>query len=206
MRRLLDRLSYANVAATLALFVSLGGASYAAIELPANSVGQRQLRTGAVTARALAFPLGAASVTDARIEDIGKSFCNAPNPPGHFIAGLCANYRRTGIRTPGREVTLTLRSPGSILISAIVGLRDEGPAGTRADVRIHLVVDGRLASHSELTMTGGQQEHTPMQLLAPVGAGKHTVGVDVDARYSYYQAGDVLVSPVSVIATALPAG
>jgi hypothetical protein len=46
--RLLDRLSYANVVATLALFIALGGTSYAAIKLPKNSVGSTQIKTGAV--------------------------------------------------------------------------------------------------------------------------------------------------------------
>ncbi len=44
------RMSYANVTATVALFVSLGGASYAAITVPAGSIGTPQLRNGAVTA------------------------------------------------------------------------------------------------------------------------------------------------------------
>lgn len=39
-----------NVIGYLALFVALGGTSYAAMSLPANSVGTRQLRNGAVTA------------------------------------------------------------------------------------------------------------------------------------------------------------
>jgi hypothetical protein len=39
-----------NVIAYAALFVALGGTSYAAIKLPANSVGTRQLKKGAVTA------------------------------------------------------------------------------------------------------------------------------------------------------------
>ena len=39
-----------NAIAYLALFVALGGTSYAAINLPAGSVGTRQLRAGAVTA------------------------------------------------------------------------------------------------------------------------------------------------------------
>jgi hypothetical protein len=39
-----------NLVAYLALFVALGGTSYAAIRLPANSVGARQLKRGAVTA------------------------------------------------------------------------------------------------------------------------------------------------------------
>lgn len=47
-RGIRDRLSYANVIAALALFVALGGSSYAALKLPRNSVGSQQIRTGAV--------------------------------------------------------------------------------------------------------------------------------------------------------------
>jgi hypothetical protein len=42
------RLTYANVMATLALFVALSGGAYAAIALPANSVGVSQLKNSAV--------------------------------------------------------------------------------------------------------------------------------------------------------------
>ena len=42
------RLSYANVTATLALFIALGGVSYAAGVLPANSVGNAQLKNDSV--------------------------------------------------------------------------------------------------------------------------------------------------------------
>jgi hypothetical protein len=38
-----------NVVAYLALFVALGGTSYAALNLPANSVGTKQLKNGSVT-------------------------------------------------------------------------------------------------------------------------------------------------------------
>jgi hypothetical protein len=48
MRRLRERLTFANVTASLALFIALGGTSYAAITLPRNSVGTNQLRTGAI--------------------------------------------------------------------------------------------------------------------------------------------------------------
>ena len=51
--RLRARLSYANVTATLALFVALGGTGYAAVTLPRNSVGTKQLRSRAVTASKL---------------------------------------------------------------------------------------------------------------------------------------------------------
>src|SRR3954468_22599857 len=46
--RLKDKLTYANVTATLALFIALGGTSYAALKLPRNSVGSQQIRAGAV--------------------------------------------------------------------------------------------------------------------------------------------------------------
>lgn len=43
------RLSYANVTASLALFMTLGGVGYAASQLPNNSVGTKQLKANAVT-------------------------------------------------------------------------------------------------------------------------------------------------------------
>jgi hypothetical protein len=54
MRFLRRHLSYANVAATLALFIALGGGAYAATQLPRNSVGTGQLKPEAVTAGKIA--------------------------------------------------------------------------------------------------------------------------------------------------------
>jgi hypothetical protein len=49
MKKLRRHLTFANVVSCLALFVALGGASYAAFKLPKNSVGAKQLKKGAVT-------------------------------------------------------------------------------------------------------------------------------------------------------------
>ncbi len=54
MRR---RLTYANVMSTIAVFIALGGVSYAVIRLPANSVGTKQLKAHAVTKGKLAKSL-----------------------------------------------------------------------------------------------------------------------------------------------------
>jgi hypothetical protein len=52
-----------NPIAYLALFIALGGTSYAAVALPANSVGARQLRNGAVTnAKVKAHSLAASAL------------------------------------------------------------------------------------------------------------------------------------------------
>lgn len=44
-----SRMTFANVTSVLALFVALGGGSYAALNLPRGSVGAKQLRKNAVT-------------------------------------------------------------------------------------------------------------------------------------------------------------
>jgi hypothetical protein len=54
MRAFGRHLTYANAAATIALFVALGGTSYAAFSPPAGSVGTKQLKNGAVTKAKLA--------------------------------------------------------------------------------------------------------------------------------------------------------
>lgn len=63
MSRLYSHLSYANVMATAAVFIALGGSAYAVSQLPRDSVGSAQikrggvgaseLRTGAVSSRAI---------------------------------------------------------------------------------------------------------------------------------------------------------
>ena len=42
-------LTYANVMATIAVFIALGGGAYAAVKLPKNSVGGAQIKKNAVT-------------------------------------------------------------------------------------------------------------------------------------------------------------
>lgn len=49
LRRLSSRLTYSNIVATAALFLALGGTSYAAFRLPSNSVGNKQLKAHSVT-------------------------------------------------------------------------------------------------------------------------------------------------------------
>jgi hypothetical protein len=50
MEALRRKLSYANVMATIAVFIALGGSAYAVTKLPKNSVGSKQLKKNSVTA------------------------------------------------------------------------------------------------------------------------------------------------------------
>ena len=69
LNRITRRLSYSNVIASLALFVALGGASYAAVALPANSVGTNHLKKSAVSAAKLKRnAVSSAKVKDGSLE------------------------------------------------------------------------------------------------------------------------------------------
>ena len=103
----LPRLTYANVMATIAVFVSLGGASYGAVELPGDSVGSRQLQPGGVTLSKLAFPLGIASSNVTGPRGVGR-------PP--IECGGCPMRRPTPeVLT---SVALRLRKPSQVLLLA----------------------------------------------------------------------------------------
>jgi hypothetical protein len=94
-------LAYArsNAIALLALFVALGGTSYAAIAIPKNSVGSRQLRNRAVTESKL-----------------GKRSVTAANLNGKSIAGYVADWAQIGpdgsVFGANPHVTVTVPSPG----------------------------------------------------------------------------------------------
>jgi hypothetical protein len=71
LRRVRGRLTFANTTSLLALFVALGGTSYAATTLAANSVGSRQIRTNAVGTSEIAY--SGVRMQDIRAGAVGKS-------------------------------------------------------------------------------------------------------------------------------------
>jgi hypothetical protein len=71
LRRVRGRLTFANTTSLLALFVALGGTSYAATTLAANSVGSRQIRSGAVGTSEIRY--SGVRMQDIRAGAVGKS-------------------------------------------------------------------------------------------------------------------------------------
>ncbi len=65
VRSLTGKLSYANVVATLALFLAIGGGAYAATQLKRNSVGTHQLKRNAVTGPKIKN----STITEAKLKD-----------------------------------------------------------------------------------------------------------------------------------------
>jgi hypothetical protein len=98
MRSLLrHRPSPALVVACIALAVALGGTSYAAIKLPANSVGTKQLQNGAVTKKKIAK-----KTINALTGQMGPKGDHGPPGPATGVAGgdLTGNYPNPSI-APG---------------------------------------------------------------------------------------------------------
>ncbi|MGA2319990.1 MAG: hypothetical protein ABSG95_04505 [Solirubrobacteraceae bacterium] len=91
-----------------------------------------------------------------------------------------------------------------MLIWAIAGVDNEGVADTQAKVSYAVILDERAVSSGEITVAGGQQEQVPIQALVRVTSRSHTVGFQIRAEYSSYGPGDVIVSPVSIVAVSLP--
>lgn len=115
LHRLLNRLSYANVVATLALFIALGGTSYAALKLPKNSVGSTQIKTGAVHTGEIAnrtIRLGDISLS-ARSSLRGQVGSQGPQGPAgapamkHFAAVTAAgSFVRGDAKSGGRDTAV----------------------------------------------------------------------------------------------------
>jgi hypothetical protein len=106
MQRLRDRLSYANVAASIALFVALGGTSYAVTSLPRNSVGAEQLRANSVGAS----EVRRGAVRSSELRDRGIRLRDISRPTRHALHG------QTGPQgPPGPTFAATVDSAGGLV-------------------------------------------------------------------------------------------
>lgn len=135
MKRVFNNGSYANVTATLALIIALGGTSYAAIVLPANSVGSRQLKAHAVTGsklRANAVTSGTVRNGSLRAKDFKAGQLPA-GPAGPVGPAGATNIVRRRVPSPpvaaGALGALSLAcNPGERAITA--GIEGDGAVFT----------------------------------------------------------------------------
>jgi len=112
------KLNYSNVVATLALFIVLGGASYAALKLPKNSVGTKQLKKNAVTTAKL--KKGAVTGDKIKLSTLGTvpsaaKADNANNAASLGNVGASAFVQRTEL-DPVSPTPLTL-NPGWVQVN-----------------------------------------------------------------------------------------
>lgn len=126
MRRIHGHLTYANVMATIAVFLVLGGGAYAAFQLPRNSVRSNNIVNGQVKSQDL-------GVGDAlRFKDAQGTSAFRPIQSGRFIlstvpigANSCTQPSVNAPRVNNQDhilVTATQNSlPPGLVLSGIAG-------------------------------------------------------------------------------------
>jgi hypothetical protein len=132
-QRLRSHLTYANVMATVAVFLALGGGAYAAFHLKKNSVGPRQLKNNAVSTKKLRD----GAVTTAKIAN------NAVN--GTRIAD-----GSIGIADVSASLHLLCRSGTSYVQGACVQNSPSAATGWTSAASSCKDLGGRLPSPAEL--------------------------------------------------------
>jgi hypothetical protein len=125
MHRVRGKLTYANVMATIAVFIALGGVSYAAFKLPKNSVGTPQLKKGAVTPAKFSPAFRAAMIGHAGpVGPTGATGATGPRGPSNA-------YYASNNDVAVKSKTLSLNvPPGDYVVSAsMFATNSEAKAG-----------------------------------------------------------------------------
>jgi hypothetical protein len=132
------RLTYANVTATLAVFMVLGGGAYAATQLPRNSVGSRQLRSNAVSSSKVKDR--SLLARDFKAGQLPRGATGQPGQPGQpgpgattFTRTLVSNGAETTIVRLSNGLTVVGRCPNhpSVTIQTTSGLGNLEASGTQ---------------------------------------------------------------------------
>ena len=169
MRRATRRLTYANVMSTIAVFVALGGASYAIVSIPKNSIGAKQVKN---------HSLGLSELTPAAIRSLrgtaGPRGATGPvGPPGtngtngtngtkgdtgpagpNWVTSVVAQQENitTGAALPlgdptlpdGPSVTVTVPSSGLVELYARVHIENDA----NGNGTVGLFLDGALSQQA----------------------------------------------------------
>jgi hypothetical protein len=122
LRRAKSAVTYANVTATIALFVALGGGAYA-LNLPKHSVGTKQLKAKSVTAPKIAKD----AVTGAAVKE--SSLAKVPSAAKADSAATASNALALGGKeAAGYVSTVVVRSKAlePLANNAVVGGAGDG--------------------------------------------------------------------------------
>jgi hypothetical protein len=194
----LQRSSPAMVVALLALFVALGGVGYAAITLPKNSVGARQLKKNAVTGKKVRKN----AVTSPKVKDFslrakdfraGELPKGEPGPPGPTFGATAMGSSfqpaadptanpddtSTQAQTYGRQFEFTLPAGGRLYVRFFIS--SWGIDCSAGVAQAGLYLDGTPVSGSGRPLNqAASPSATELVAVVAAGAGAHVVAVHQD--------------------------
>jgi len=198
------RLSFANVTSSLALFVALGGTSYAALQLPRNSVDSREIRTNAVGPTEIRA--GAVGASELRTDSVRPSEVAANAVRAGEIASNAVGVEEVAADAI-REEEVATGAVGTLEIrDAQVDLADLAPA-----TRIALTEASAVTFRAAATLGGGIAGGTA-SFVDRTGAGVYDVSFPRDvgacqfaATLAAVRANDAVQQPPAGRITAAPA-
>ncbi len=200
--RLGSALTYANVISTVAVFIALGGASYAAISLPADSVGTAQIRAGAVTLPKLGVVL-ASSAAQAPAPQVVPGFSCVSSGGSGNTAPSCPPPRF--VHLVSTSITLKRRANILVLGTGVAGSAERPEAA--GNVQLHVAIDqgleGGPGAPNSVTMFSPNSAASASLIatFTNIPAGRHTVELSAVADQT-----TASVSGTQVTAIALPSG
>ncbi len=152
MTALRDRLTYANVMATIAVFLALGGGAYAAVKLTKNSVKTKHITDGAVTQ---------AKISSAAQQAL-RGNTGPPGPPGTPGSPANANTRLISGASEDFNIEPPGGSPVTLFLSNVV-VQDLGPAQLAIAVEAEGIDNsggmGTMECFGRITFSGGNGVH-----------------------------------------------
>jgi hypothetical protein len=198
----------------LALFIALGGTSYAAAKLPKNSVGSAQIRSGAVTQSKLEKKLrtqlskaGPAGATGATGPQGPKGDAGAQGPQGEpGVAGVKGDKGDPGPTSAGwgginltvnpvgtpvptlTDAAVTLQQPGKVLV-LVAGTATVACGGSPCSRVIGATLDGVKVQGLMQTVDGAASVTTTdtvaaVGIVPDVAAGTHTAHITTNGAGS----------------------
>ena len=149
MFELRQRLSYANVTATIALFLALGGGAIA-LTVPKKSVGTKQLKAKAVKTKKLAD----GAVTDPKVA--AATLTAAKIAPGQLVRGVVAREAISANQGAGAFFEQDIQCAAGE--QALGGGATGTAPGTRSfpstDIDTQVLADGPIDANGQATANG----------------------------------------------------
>ena len=187
MDALRARLTYANLMSTIAVFLALGGVSYAAIKLPSNSVGTKQIRKGAVTRQKLdpkllssltgatgpqgipgaTGPKGSTGLQGNGVQGVegaqGPTGAPGANGTDAYVVGTSLKSLDTSGVSPTEVASITVPA-GSYLLGAHMWLAKAASGTSQTTCKLESGIAGTLWDESSTTLPTGSSERANMAL------------------------------------------
>lgn len=189
MRRIKPQLNYANVMATLAVFLALGGGAYA-VTAGKNTVTSKSIRTGAVKSPDVKNNgLKGIDIDESTLSGI-QGPPGETGPPGPTDAGV-ALVGATPVQTPdGPEqlgpATVNATTPGRVLVE----FNGTGNVNcTQGSPRFGLYVDGTPVPGTGQLLFDEEPIAVHVAGILPVSAGTRTARVGLDCPDGGFQTG-----------------